>query len=252
MAVGFRVHNQSNGQIQISTGYTNLSLFRSGTLDTGTFSGGSTAGSPPFASWSPRGGLPYAPSDSDLHVIRYVNDNVSAITAFSVAQEKSRFGFKSTQIYAANNASQKNLEYYTFRNLTNSPTGPVGLRISDESGNAYYDSRKKGIRVLQSVTLPQSWTGANYYLGQFFVGTKIGIAVPSPRLYYNSVSQDRCSMLVDAIQMTSDNKIYTARQETYSQILLTNTFPAGNASSSPQAATIFIVDLTEVPLNFTA
>jgi len=252
MAVGFRVHNQSSGQIQISTGYTNLSLFRSGTLDTGTFGGGSTAGSPPFASWFLRGGLPYAPSDSDLHVIRYVNDNVSQLTAFALTQEKSRFGFKSTNIYAANNAAQKTLEYYTFRNITNNPTGPVGLRMRDESGNSYYDSRKKGIRVLQAVTLPESWTGLNYYLGQFFVGTKIGIAVPSPRLYYNSVSQDRCTMYVDAIQMTSDNRIFTARQETYSQILLTNTFPAGSASSSPQAATIFIVDLTEVPLNFTA
>lgn len=252
MSVGLRVINQGTGQVQISSGYTNLSLFRSGTLDTGTFSGGSTAGNPPFASWFPRGGLPYAPSDSDLHVIRYVNDDVSQRTAFALTQEKSRFGFKTTQIYAANNAAQKTLEYYTFRNITNNPTGPVGLRMRDESGNSYYDSRKKGIRVLQAVTLPESWTGLNYYLGQFFVGTKIGIAVPAPRLYYNSVYQDTCYMYADAIQMTSDNRIFTSRQETYTQILLGNSFPAGRASSSPQAATIFIVDLTEVPLNFAA
>lgn len=252
MAVGFRVHNQSSGQIQISTGYTNLSLFRSGTLDTGTFSGGATASSPPFASWSNRGGLPYAPSQTDLHVIRYINDPVAYITGYAITQEISRFGFKTTQIYAANNAPNKVLEYYTFRNLTNDPSGPVGLRLSDESGNSYYDSRKKGIRVLQAITLPETYTGAYYELGQFFPGTKIGIAIPAPRTYYDSVSQDRCTMRVDAIHMTSDNRIFTSRHETYSQILLGNTFPAGKASSSPQAATIFIVDLTEVPLNFTA
>lgn len=252
MAVGFRVHNQSNGQIQISTGYTNLSLFRSGTLDTGTFGGGSTAGSPPFASWSPRGGLPYAPSQTDLHVIRYVNDPVAYITGCTIMQEISRFGLKSTQIYASNNAPNKTLEYYTFRNVTNNPSGQVGLRLRDESGNSYYDSRKKGIRILQAVTLPETYTGAYYDLGQFFPGTRIGVAVPSPRIYYESVSQDRCTMRVDAIHMTSDNRIFTSRHETYSQILLGNTFPAGKASSSPQAATIFIVDLTEVPLNFTA
>ncbi|QHJ80681.1 MAG: hypothetical protein [Caudoviricetes sp.] len=251
MSAGLRIRNQGTGQIQISSGYTNLSLFRSGTLDTGTFGGGSTAGSPPFASWSPRGGLPYAPSESDLHVIRYINDSVAYITGYSITQEKSRFGFKTTQIYAANNAPQKTLEYYTFRNITNNPTGPVGLRLRDESGNSYYDSRKKGIRILQAITLPQTYTGAYYELGQFFVGTKIGIAVPSPRTYYDSVSQDRCTMRVDGIHMTSDNRIFTSRQGTYSQILLGNVFPAGSASSSPQAATIFIVDLTEVPLNFT-
>ncbi|QHJ81140.1 MAG: hypothetical protein [Caudoviricetes sp.] len=252
MAVGLRVRNQGTGQIQIANGYTNLSLFRSGTLDTGTFSGGSTGGSPPFASKSPSGGLPYAPSQTDLHVVRYINDSVAYITGYSITQEKSRFGFKSTSIWASNNAPQKTLEYYTFRNVTNNPTGPVGLRMRDESGNIFYDSRKNGIRILQAVDLPQNNSGLPLELGQFFLGTKIGIAIPSPRTYYDSVSQDRCTMRVDAIHMTSDNRIFTSRIETNSQILLGNVFPAGSATTSPQSATIFIVDLTEVPLGFTA
>lgn len=47
MAVGLRVRNQGTGQIQIGAGYRNLQLAKSGTLDTGSFQGRSTGGSPP-------------------------------------------------------------------------------------------------------------------------------------------------------------------------------------------------------------
>ncbi len=253
MAVGLRVRNQASGQLQIASGYTNLQLVKSGTLDTGTFSGGSTGGSPPFASWANRGFLSSTKGTTDLHVIRYINDNPQFTTGYSIVNSVSRFsGISNCWVFAANNAPQKTLEYYTFSGLTKTPTGPVGLRMRDESGNVFYDSRRKGLRVLQVVTLPDTFTGAIHEIGQFFPGTKIGVAIPSPRFYYSSVSQDRCSARADGIHMTSDNRIFISRQDTFAQILLTNTFPVGTATSSPQPATIFIVDLTEVPLNFTA
>lgn len=253
MAVGLRVRNQASGQLQIASGYTNLQLVKSGTLDTSTFQAGSTAGSPPFASASFSGYLSSTKGTSDLHVIRYINDNPQYITGFTIINSVSRFsGISNCWVFAANNAPQKILEYYTFSALTKNPSGPVGLRMRDESGNVFYDSRRKALRVLQVVTLPQTFTGVLYEVGQFFPGTKIGVAIPSPRFYYNSVSQDRCTCYADGIHMTSDNRIFLSRHETYSQILLTNTFPIGTATTSPQAATIFIVDLTEVPLNFTA
>ncbi len=253
MAVGLRVRNQASGQLQIASGYTNLQLVKSGTLDTGTFSGGATAGSPPFARWSNRGFLSTTKGTTDLHVIRYINDNPQFITGFSIVNSVSRFsGVSNCWVFAANNAPQKTLEYYTFSGLTTNPTGPVGLKMRDENGNVFYDSRRKGLRVLQVVTLPDTFTGLIYELGQFFPGTKIGVAIPSPRFYYRSVSQDRCSAEADGIHMTSDNRIFISRQATFEQVLITNTFPTGSATSSPQPASIFIVDLTEVPLNFTA
>ncbi len=253
MAVGLSVRNQASGQIQIASGYTNLQLVKSGTLDTSTFQAGSTAGSPPFASSTHRGYLSSTRGTSDLHVIRYINDVPEYRTGYSLVNSVSRFsGISNCWVFAANNAPQKTLEYYTFSGATTNPTGPVGLRMRDESGSVFYDSRRKGLRVLQVVTLPDTFTGVVYEVGQFFPGTKIGIAVPSPRFYYNSVSQDRCTCYADGIHMTSDNRIFLSRHETFSQILLTNTFPPGNATTSPQPATIFIVDLTEVPLGFTA
>jgi len=50
--------------------------------------------------------------------------------------------------------------------------------------------------------------------------------------------------------MTSDNRIFMSKHETFSQTLITNTFPVGGVTMGPQNATIFIVDLTEVPLGF--
>lgn len=243
MAVGFRVRNQETGQIQIGLGYRNLQLVKSGTLDTGTFLG--TGGvQPPAARTNPRGFLASSNGTTNLHVCRYINNTVSVSTGFSVVQ-----GRGTTYVYASPNAPSKTLEYYTFSGATQAASGPVGLRLRDESGGVFYDSRRKGIRVLQVVTLPAA-SGPPAQIGQFFPGTKIGIAIPSPRFYYDSVSQDRCNMTADHFHMTSDNRIFISKLTVADQTLITNTFPIGGVTMGPQAATIFIVDLSEVPLGF--
>lgn len=246
MAVGFRVRNQSTGLIQIADGYTNLQLTKSGVLDTGTFLPGSTGGSPPSVNGGSRGLLASTNGTTNLHVIRYVNDNVAPITGFTIVQSNVL-----CYIYASTQAANKSLEYYTFNASTTPASGPVGLRLKNENGAVYYDSRRKSLRVLHVITLPEI-TGLPILIGQYSVGTKIGIAIPSPRFYYNSVSQDRCTMSADHFHMTSDNRIYGSRSPINSQILLSNTYPIGGATMGPQNATIFIVDLSEVPLNFTA
>ncbi|RIA32137.1 hypothetical protein DFO63_0002 [Stenotrophomonas sp. AG209] len=246
MAVGLRIRNQGTGQIQIGLGYRNLQLAKSGTLNTGTFSGSATAGSPPFASWSPRGLLASTAGTTNLHVIRYINDSVAYITGFSIVQSG-----VTCSVFASNNAPNKTLEYYTFDASERAASGPVGLRMRGEDGSVFYDSRRKGVRVLQVVPLPPPPFNTPYVeVGQFFPGTRIGIAIPSPRFYYSSVSQDRCTAYADAFHMTSDNRIFMSKYETFSQILITNTFPVGGVTMGPQNATIFIVDLTEVPLGF--
>ena len=243
MAVGFRVRNQGTGQIQIGQGFRNLQLVKSGTLNTGSFVG-SGGTSPPFARCSPRGYLASTNGTTNLHVCRYINDSVSASTGFSLVQSG-----VTCHVYAATSAPSKTLEYYTFNGATQSADGPVGLRLRDENGGVFYDSRRKGIRVLQVVALP-AVSGPPIEIGQFFPGTKIGIAIPSPRLYYSSVSQDRCTMTADHFHMTSDNRIFISKLNVWEQILITNTFPIGGVTMGPQAATIFIVDLSEVPLGF--
>lgn len=245
MAVGLRVRNQGTGQIQIGSGYTNLQLAKSGTLDTGTFIGGGSA-QPPTASYTDRGFLASTNGTTNLHVCRYINDTVSVNTGFTLVQSG-----VTCYVFAANSAPNKTLEYYTFSATTYPVSGPVGLRMRDESGSVFYDSRRKSIRVLQVVSLP-AVPGPPIELGQFFPGTKIGIAIPSPRFYYASSAQDRCDTTADAFHMTSDNRIFISRRNIFNQILLTNTFPVGQATMGPQNATIFIVDLTEVPLGFTA
>lgn len=244
MVVGFRVRNQGTGQIQIGLGYRNLQLVKSGTLNTGSFSGGGTGGSPPFARYTSRGYLAGSSGTTNLHVCRYINDTVSGTTGFSVVQSG-----VTCYVYAATNAPSKTLEYYTFNGASLAASGPVGLRLRDESGGVFYDSRRKGIRVLQVVALPAA-SFPPTEVGQFFPGTKIGIAIPSPRFYYNSVSQDRCTMSADHFHMTSDNRIFISKLTVSEQILLTNTFPIGGVTMGPQAATILIVDLSEVPMDF--
>ncbi|WP_329859358.1 hypothetical protein [Stenotrophomonas hibiscicola] len=244
MAVGLRVRNQGTGQIQIGAGYRNLQLAKSGTLNTGSFSGGSTGGSPPFASWSPRGALASTNGTTNLHVCRYINDAVSTNTGFSLVQSG-----VTCDVYASSAAPNKTLEYYTFSAAERAADGPVGLRMRGEDGTVFYDSRRKGLRVLQVVALP-TVAGPPVEVGQFFPGIKIGIAIPSPRFYYNSPSQDRCTMTADYFHMTSDNRIFLSRLQTVQQTLITNTFPVGGVTMGPQNATIFIVDLTEVPLGF--
>lgn len=245
MAVGLRVRNQGTGQIQIGSGYTNLQLAKSGTLDTGTFIGSGVV-QPPYAAYTDRGFLASTNGTTNLHVCRYINDTVSVNTGFTLVQSG-----VTCYVFAANSAPNKTFEYYTFSANTYPVTGPVGLRMRDESGSVFYDSRRKGLRVLQVVSLP-TVAGPPVQLGQYFPGTKIGIAIPSPRFYYSSSAQDRCDTTADAFHMTSDNRIYISKRQIFNQILVTNTFPVGQATMGPQNATIFIVDLTEVPLGFTA
>ncbi len=246
MAVGFRVRNQGSGQIQIGIGYKNLQLVKSGTLNTGTFIGSSTSGTPPLAALTARGFLASTNGTTNLHVCRYINDSVSTSTGFSLVQSG-----LAAYVFASSNAPSKTFEYYTFNASTQQGSGPVGLRLREESGSVFYDSRRKGIRVLDTISLPTSPIQP-VQLGQYFVGTKIGIAIPSPRFYYASVSQDRCTMSADFFHMTSDNRIFLSRNTVSEQILLTNTFPIGSATVSPQSAYIFIVDLSEIPMDFTA
>lgn len=246
MAVGLRVRNQGTGQIQIGLGYRNLQLAKSGALNTGAFGGSSTGGSPPFASRSPNGLLAATAGTTNLHVVRYINDSVAYITGFSIVQSG-----LSCYVFAASNAPNKTMEYYTFDATERAAAGPVGLRMRGADGAVFYDSRRKGLRVLQVVPLPPAPVNSPFVeVGQFFPGTRIGIAIPSPRFYYSSVSQDRCTAFADAFHMTSDNRIFMSKHETFSQILLTNTFPVGGVTMGPQNASIFIVDLTEVPLGF--
>ncbi|HGM5043922.1 TPA: hypothetical protein ACKPZV_004341 [Stenotrophomonas maltophilia] len=244
MAVGLRVRNQGTGQIQIGLGYRTLQMAKSGTLNTGSFSGGATGGSPPFASWSPRGALASTNGTTNLHVCRYINDFVSTNTGFSLVQSGA-----TCDVYASSAAPNKTLEYYTFSAAERAASGPVGLRMRGEDGTVFYDSRRKGLRVLQVVALP-AVSGPPIEVGQFFPGVKIGIAIPSPRFYYFAQSQDRCTMTADYFHMTSDNRIFISRLQTVQQTLITNTFPVGGVTMGPQNATIFIVDLTEVPLGF--
>lgn len=244
MAIGLRVRNQGTGQIQIASGYRNLQLAKSGTLNTGSFAGGSTGGSPPFASWSPSGVLASTKGTTNLHVCRYINDSVSTNTGFTLVQSG-----VTCDVYASSAAPNKVLEYYTFNASEREGTGPVGLRLRNADGTVLYDSRRKGLRVLQVVALP-TVPGPPVEIGQFFPGTKIGIAIPSPRFYYFAQSQDRCTMNADYFHMTSDNRIFLSRLQVTQQTLITNTFPVGGVTMGPQNATIFIVDLTEVPLGF--
>lgn len=244
MAVVFRVRNQGTGQLQIGLGYRNLQLAKSGTLNTGSFAGGSTGGSPPFASWSPRGVLASTNGTTNLHVCRYINDSVSTNTGFTLVQSG-----VTCDVYASSAAPNKSLEYYTFSGEEREASGEVALRLRNEDRSVIYDSRRKGLRVLQVVALP-TVAGPPVEIGQFFPGVKIGIAIPSPRFYYNSPSQDRCTMNADYFHMTSDNRIFLSRLQVTQQTLITNTFPVGGVTMGPQNATIFIVDLTEVPLGF--
>lgn len=57
-------------------------------------------------------------------------------------------------------------------------------------------------------------------------------------------------MNADYFHMTSDNRIFISKQVVSQQTLTSNTFPMGSVTMGPQNATIFIVDLTEVPLGF--
>lgn len=129
MAVGPRVRSQGTGQIQIGAGYRNLQLTKSGTLNTGSFSGGGIGGSPPFASWSPSGALASTNGTTNLHVCRYINDSVATTTGFTLVQSG-----VTCFVYASNQAPNKTLEYYTFNTTERAASGQVGLRMRGEDG----------------------------------------------------------------------------------------------------------------------
>ena len=57
-------------------------------------------------------------------------------------------------------------------------------------------------------------------------------------------------MTADYFHMTSDNRVYVSRLQVSQQTLISNTFPVGSVTMGPQSATIFIVDLTDMPLGF--
>ena len=152
-------------------------------------------------------------------------------------------------MYASGAAPNKVLEYCAFSAAERATAGPVGLRMRGEDGTVFYDSRRKGLRVLQVVPVP-TVPGPPVEIGQFFPGTKIGIAIPSPRFYCSSPSQDRCTMNADYFHMASDNRIFISRLQVSQQTPITSTFPVGGVTMGPQNASIFIVDLTEVPLGF--
>lgn len=107
--------------------------------DTGSFGGSATGGSPPLASWSPRGLLATTTCTTNLHVIRYINDSVAYITGFSIVQSG-----VTCSVIAANNEPNKTLEYYTFDATERAASGPVGLRMRGEEGSVFYDSSGRG------------------------------------------------------------------------------------------------------------
>jgi len=57
-------------------------------------------------------------------------------------------------------------------------------------------------------------------------------------------------MTADYFHMTSDNRVFISRLQGTQQTLITHTFPVGGVTMGPQKASIFIMDLTEVPLGF--
>ncbi|SET87895.1 hypothetical protein [Stenotrophomonas indicatrix] len=57
-------------------------------------------------------------------------------------------------------------------------------------------------------------------------------------------------MTADYFHMTSDNRAFISQLQVTQQTLITNTFPVGGVTMGPQKASIFILDLTEVPLGF--
>lgn len=244
MAVGLRIRNQTTSQIQIGNGYRNLQLVKSGTLDVNNFVGGGD-----ITYTRATSGLLTSTSGNDLmHVFRLVNGTISNSTFFTAMQESNFF-----KVYVNKSSPNKTFEYYTFGYSSNQPTGPVGLRLKNDDGTTLYDSRKKALRVLASITLPNSESLDPINLGQYFPGTKIGISIPNPRFYYRAPFPEQCYCNADALHMDSNNNVYYSRPQLWSQNLGSSSrFPVGQAQMGSATATAFVIDLTEVPLNFTA
>lgn len=242
MATGLRIRNQDTQLLQIASGYRNLELVKSGTLNVNDFIGGGDI----RYNQADSGVLSGTQGNDFMHVIRFVEDNVSANSSFSVVQAQ-----VTTKVYVSKSSPNKTVEFYTFGYSANNPTGPVGLRLRNTDGTTYYDSRKKSLRVLGTIQLTSSPSGPPALLGQYFPGTKIGLAFPNPRFYYDSPYPEIGNMYADALNMTSDNRVFISQKNIWYQNQV-GRFQVGNTVAANQTASVFIIDLTEVPLNFTA
>lgn len=241
MATGLRIRNQATGQLQIASGYRNLELIKSGVLDTNTFIGGGTT-----TFTRERSGFLMSTVGNDyLHVIRFPSE-LSGQSGFAVGQEVNSF-----KVYVNQASPSKQLEYYTFGYAAAQPTGPVGLRLRNQDGTVYYDSRRKGLRVLAAVALPDGPLTGTVPIGQFFPGRRIGLALANPRFYYLCPNPQTCSMLSDRLHLDANNNVYLSRLQLWSQNRQT-AFTVGNFTMANADATMLVVDLTEVPLGFTA
>lgn len=242
MATGLRIRNQATQFIQIGSGYRNLELVKSGTLNVNDFIGGGDI----RYNQADSGVLSGTQANDFMHVIRFVDDSAGAASAFSLVQTG-----VTSKIYISKSSPNKTVEYYTFGYSPNQPTGPVGLKLRNDDGTVYYDSRKKALRVLGTINLTTIPSGPPALLGQYFAGTKIGLAFPNPRFYYDSPFPEIGNMYADALNMTSDNRIFISQKNIWYQNQV-GRFQVGNTVMANQTATAFIIDLTEVPLNFTA
>lgn len=242
MATGLRIRNQETQLLQIASGYRNLELVKSGTLNVNDFIGGGDI----RYNQAESGVLSGTQANDFMHVIRFVEDNVTGSSSFTIVQAQ-----VTSKVYIAKSSPNKTVEYYTFGYSPNNPTGPVGLKLRNDDGTTYYDSRKKSLRVLGTIQLSALATGTPALLGQYFQGTKIGLAFPNPRFYYDSPYPEIGNMYADSLNMTSDNRVYLYQKNIWYQNQV-GRFQVGNTVAANQTATVFIIDLTEVPLNFTA
>lgn len=241
MAAGLRIRNQDTGLVQIGTGYRNLELIQSGVMNTSAFIGGGDI----RYSRTPSGFLMSTLGNDYLHVVRFVSDTIGAASGYGISQENN-----SVKVCVFSNSPTKSLEYYTFGYSGNQPSGPVGLRMRNEDGTVIYDSRRKPLRVLAAVPLPNT-TGPLVYLGQFFPGTKIGLALANPRYYYRSPYPEICSMATDFLHMDSANNVHLSVGQVWNQNRST-AFTVGDTVMANQDAVMLVIDLTEMPLGFTA
>lgn len=242
MATGLRIRNQDTQLLQIASGYRNMELVKSGTLNVNDFIGGGDI----RYNQAYSGILTGTQLADSMHVIRFIEDNVTGSSTFSIVQTQ-----QATKVYVAQSSPNKIVEYYTFGYSSNQPTGPVGLKLRSEDGQAYYDSRKKSLRVLGTIQLTAIPVGGPALIGQYFPGTKIGLAFPNPRFYYDSPYPEIGNMYADGLNMTSDNRIFISQKNIWYQNQV-GRFQVGNTVAANQTASVFIIDLTEVPLNFTA
>ncbi len=231
MAVGLRIRNQGTGQLQVASGYRNLELVKSGTMNTGSFVGGSA--------------FLMSTRDNDyLHVIRFVSPTINANSGFGISQVADGY-----RVYASQSSPSKSLEYYSFGYSQAEPAGPVGLRMRSQDGTVFYDSRRKGLRVLAAVPLPAGPASGVQHVGQFFPGTRIGLAVSNPRYYYQAPYPEVCYMYTDFLHLDANNNVYMTLGTMWARTAA-NAFTTGNITMGNTDSTMLVIDLTEVPLGF--